>query len=155
MKLRLETLDWERHGGLLPAVVQHACSGKVLMLGYMNAEALERTLTERRVTFYSRSRQRLWTKGETSGNFLSLVDVATDCDSDTLLVQVLLCRGRPDISRESRLPVDARGDHQAADRGAPGRQLHRAPVRRRTRTDRAEARRGRRGARARGGEPRR
>src|SRR5688572_31109122 len=52
--------------------VQHACSGKVLMLGYMNAEALERTLTERRVTFYSRSRQRLWTKGETSGNFLSL-----------------------------------------------------------------------------------
>ena len=67
MKLRLETLDWERHGGLLPVVVQHACSGKVLMLGYMNAEALERTLTERRVTFYSRSRQRLWTKGETSG----------------------------------------------------------------------------------------
>ena len=87
MKLRLETLDWEGHGGLLPAVVQHACSGKVLMLGYMNAEALERTLMERRVTFYSRSRQRLWTKGETSGNFLSLVDVATDCDSDALLVQ--------------------------------------------------------------------
>jgi len=87
MKLRLETLDWEGHGGLLPAVVQHACSGKVLMLGYMNAEALERTLTERRVTFYSRSRQRLWTKGETSGNFLSLVDLATDCDSDALLVQ--------------------------------------------------------------------
>ena len=87
MKLGLETLDWEGHGGLLPAVVKHACSGKVLMLGYMNAEALERTLTERRVTFYSRSRQRLWTKGETSGNFLSLVDVATDCDSDALLVQ--------------------------------------------------------------------
>ena len=87
MKLRLETLDWERHAGLLPVVVQHACSGKVLMLGYMNAEALERTLTERRVTFYSRSRQRLWTKGETSGNFLSLVDLTTDCDSDALLVQ--------------------------------------------------------------------
>lgn len=87
MKLRLETLDWERHGGLLPAVVQHACSGKVLMLGYMNAEALERTLTERRVTFYSRSRQRLWTKGQSSGNFLSLVDLAPDCDSDALLVQ--------------------------------------------------------------------
>ena len=68
--------------------------------------------------------------------------------------RVLFCRGRPDISRESRLPVDARGNHCAADRGPPGRQLHRAPVRRRTGTDCAEAR-GRRGARARGGEPRR
>ena len=86
MKLRLETLDWERHGGLLPWSYSMR-SGKVLMLGYMNAEALERTLTERRVTFYSRSRQRLWTKGETSGNFLSLVDLAADCDSDALLVQ--------------------------------------------------------------------
>ena len=83
--LRVEGLVWGRDG-LLPVVVQHARSGKVLMLGYMNAGALTRTLTERRVTFYSRSRQRLWTKGETSGNFLHVVDVTTDCDADTLLV---------------------------------------------------------------------
>ena len=83
--LRAEALVWGRDG-LLPVVVQHARSGKVLMLGYMNAGALMRTLTEGRVTFYSRSRQRLWTKGETSGNFLHVVDVTTDCDADTLLV---------------------------------------------------------------------
>ena len=87
MRLRADTLDWRKHNGLLPAVIQHARSGKVLMLGYMNAEALERTLTQRRVTFYSRSRRRLWTKGETSGNFLTVVDVVADCDSDALLVQ--------------------------------------------------------------------
>ena len=83
--LRVEALVWGRDG-LLPVVVQHARSGKVLMLGYMNAGALMRTLTEGRVTFYSRSRQRLWTKGETSGNFLHVVDVTTDCDADTLLI---------------------------------------------------------------------
>ena len=87
MKLRPETLQWRRQDGLLPAVVQQARTGKVLMLGYMNAEALRQTLAQRRVTFYSRSRQRLWTKGETSGNFLHLVDVAADCDSDAILVQ--------------------------------------------------------------------
>jgi len=86
MRLRADALDW-RHDGLLPVVIQHARSGKVLMLGYMNAEALERTLTQRRVTFYSRSRRRLWTKGETSGNYLSVVDLVADCDSDALLVQ--------------------------------------------------------------------
>jgi phosphoribosyl-ATP pyrophosphohydrolase/phosphoribosyl-AMP cyclohydrolase len=72
---------------LLPAVVQQARTGKVLMLGYMNAEALRQTLARRRVTFYSRSRQRLWTKGETSGNFLQVVDLTADCDSDAILVQ--------------------------------------------------------------------
>jgi phosphoribosyl-ATP pyrophosphohydrolase/phosphoribosyl-AMP cyclohydrolase len=83
--LRAEALVWGRDG-LLPVVVQHVRSGKVLMLGYMNAGALTRTLAEGRVTFYSRSRQRLWTKGETSGHFLQVVDVTTDCDADALLV---------------------------------------------------------------------
>jgi phosphoribosyl-AMP cyclohydrolase / phosphoribosyl-ATP pyrophosphohydrolase len=82
----IAALDWRKGDGLLPAVVQDARSGKVLMLGYMNAEALRATLDSKRVTFFSRSKQRLWTKGETSGNFLTLVEVAGDCDNDTLLV---------------------------------------------------------------------
>lgn len=87
MKLeRVESLDWSKGDGLLPAVVQDARTGKVLMLGYMNREALRSTLGEKRVTFYSRSKQRLWTKGETSGNFLHLVDAVADCDNDTILV---------------------------------------------------------------------
>ena len=84
-----DKLDWDKGDGLLPAVIQDARDGRVLMLGYMNAEALEQTLAEGRVTFFSRSKQRLWTKGETSGNVLELVDVATDCDRDTLLVQAI------------------------------------------------------------------
>lgn len=79
-------LDWNKGGGLLPAVVQHARTGRVLMLGYMNEAALRETLRQGRVVFYSRSRQCLWTKGETSGHFLNLVDVSTDCDADALLV---------------------------------------------------------------------
>ena len=82
-------LDWDKANGLLPAIVQHARSGRLLMLGYMNLEALLATLETRRVTFYSRSRQRLWMKGETSGHFLDLVGVSRDCDRDTLLVQAL------------------------------------------------------------------
>jgi phosphoribosyl-ATP pyrophosphohydrolase/phosphoribosyl-AMP cyclohydrolase len=80
------TLDWDKGGGLLPAIVQHARTGHVLMLGYMNEAALRATLAGRRVVFYSRSRQTLWTKGETSGHYLNVVDVSTDCDSDALLV---------------------------------------------------------------------
>ena len=83
------TLDFEKTGGLLPAVVQHAESGAVLMLGYMNREALRETLARRRVVFYSRSRQRLWEKGETSGHTLELTAVRTDCDRDTLLVTAI------------------------------------------------------------------
>ncbi len=82
----LEDLDWNKGGGLLPAIVQDADDGRVLMLGYMNAEALEATRQTGRVTFFSRSRQRLWTKGETSGHHLELVDLLSDCDRDTLLV---------------------------------------------------------------------
>ena len=79
-------LCWTKGGGLLPAIVQDADSARVLMLGYMNQAALEQTLATRRVTFFSRSRQRLWVKGETSGHGLELVDLATDCDRDCLLL---------------------------------------------------------------------
>jgi phosphoribosyl-ATP pyrophosphohydrolase/phosphoribosyl-AMP cyclohydrolase len=82
----LKSLAWGKGDGLLPVVVQHARSGKVLMLGYMNAEALERTLAGGRAVFYSRSRQRLWTKGETSGHYLDVVQVSADCDADSILV---------------------------------------------------------------------
>ena len=85
----IATLDFDKTDGLLPAVVQHAESGAVLMLGYMNREALRETLTRRRVVFYSRSRQRLWEKGETSGHTLELAAVRTDCDRDTLLVTAI------------------------------------------------------------------
>ncbi len=74
--------------GLLPAVIQDAETGKVLMLGYMNREAYDKTLTENIVTFFSRSKQRLWTKGETSGNFLHVREIRTDCDGDTVLIKV-------------------------------------------------------------------
>jgi len=85
----IATLDFDKTGGLLPAVVQHADSGAVLMLGYMNREALRETLTRRRVVFFSRSRQCLWEKGETSGHTLDFVAARTDCDRDTLLVTAL------------------------------------------------------------------
>lgn len=84
--LDTETLDWNKGDGLLPAIVQDADSGRVLMLGYMSPEALEKTRATGHVTFHSRSKQRLWTKGETSGNVLELVDIVADCDRDTLRV---------------------------------------------------------------------
>jgi phosphoribosyl-ATP pyrophosphohydrolase/phosphoribosyl-AMP cyclohydrolase len=80
-------LDWSKGDGLCPAIVQHWLSGEVLMLGYMNAEALAQTQTSGLVTFYSRSKQRLWTKGESSGNVLTLKSLRIDCDGDTLLLQ--------------------------------------------------------------------
>ena len=80
-------IDFEKMGGLVPAIVQDAVTKNVLMLGFMNEEAYERTVQTGRVTFWSRSRQTLWTKGETSGNFLELVSIAVDCDNDTLLVK--------------------------------------------------------------------
>jgi phosphoribosyl-ATP pyrophosphohydrolase/phosphoribosyl-AMP cyclohydrolase len=87
MSLDIDSLAWEKQGGLLPAIVQDAGNGRVLMLGYMDRAALARTLEGGRVTFFSRSRQALWTKGESSGNVLALVSVEADCDGDTLLVQ--------------------------------------------------------------------
>lgn len=79
-------LDWEKTDGLMPVIVQHAVSGEVLMLGYMNPEALDKTIESGKVTFFSRTKQRLWTKGETSGNFLNVVNITPDCDNDTLLL---------------------------------------------------------------------
>ena len=83
----IDGLAWEKQGGLLPAIVQDADTLRVLMLGYMSREALQATLASGRVTFFSRSKQRLWTKGESSGDVLDLVRLEVDCDADTLLVQ--------------------------------------------------------------------
>lgn len=88
-KEQCSQLAWQKMDNLMPVIVQHAVSGDVLMLGYMNPEALQVTLDSRKVTFFSRSKQRLWTKGETSNNFLNLVDIYPDCDSDTLLALAL------------------------------------------------------------------
>ncbi|WP_370089166.1 bifunctional phosphoribosyl-AMP cyclohydrolase/phosphoribosyl-ATP diphosphatase HisIE [Ekhidna sp.] len=74
---------------LIPAIIQHAQTNQVLMLGYMNDESLTKTKTELKVTFFSRSKQRLWTKGETSGNFLNVVSIQEDCDNDTYLIKVI------------------------------------------------------------------
>jgi phosphoribosyl-ATP pyrophosphohydrolase/phosphoribosyl-AMP cyclohydrolase len=87
VNLSPDSLAWEKSAGLLPAVVQHADTGTVLMLGYMNREALARTLASGCATFWSRSRGRLWEKGETSGNRLDVVSVHADCDGDTLLLR--------------------------------------------------------------------
>ncbi|MGP9434614.1 bifunctional phosphoribosyl-AMP cyclohydrolase/phosphoribosyl-ATP diphosphatase HisIE [Ewingella sp. AOP8-B2-18] len=85
---QIAQLDWEKVDNLMPVVVQHAVSGEVLMMGYMNQEALTETQASGKVTFYSRTKQRLWTKGESSGNFLNLVSIYPDCDNDTLLALV-------------------------------------------------------------------
>ena len=84
----MEKIDFDKMNGLVPAIIQDADTRQVLMLGYMNREAYEKTVAEGRVTFYSRSRQCLWTKGETSGNFLDVVSIKLDCDQDTLLIRV-------------------------------------------------------------------
>jgi phosphoribosyl-ATP pyrophosphohydrolase/phosphoribosyl-AMP cyclohydrolase len=85
-----DALDWDKQGGLLPAVVQDAASRRVLMLGYMNRAALARTIESGDVTFWSRSKGRLWTKGESSGHRLALTAIQADCDADALLLQVEL-----------------------------------------------------------------
>ena len=82
-------VDFEKMGGLVPAIVQDSETKTVLMLGYMNQEALDKTLATKKVTFWSRSRNELWTKGETSGNFLNLVSIESDCDNDALLVKAI------------------------------------------------------------------
>ncbi len=80
-------IDFQKAGGLVPAVIQDEKTAKVLMVGFMNEEALEKTKEEGKVTFFSRTKQRLWTKGETSGNFLLVKDIILDCDNDTLLIK--------------------------------------------------------------------
>lgn len=88
MEIKVEKIDFDKMDGLVPAVIQDDKSLKVLMLGFMNAEAYQKTVETGKVTFYSRSRQTLWTKGETSGNFLNVVSISNDCDNDTLLIKV-------------------------------------------------------------------
>lgn len=88
MTINVDTIDFEKMDGLVPAIIQDDKSLKVLMLGFMNAEAYQKTVETGQVTFYSRSRQTLWTKGETSGNFLNVVSISNDCDNDTLLIKV-------------------------------------------------------------------
>jgi len=89
--MNIDNLAWEKMAGLIPVIVQDSFDGRVLMQGFMNKEALETTLETGKVTFWSRSREQLWTKGETSGNTLDLVDINSDCDRDCLLV-----RARPE-----------------------------------------------------------
>jgi len=86
-KLDLATIDFDKLNGLVPAIIQHAKSLEVLMLGFMNSDALKKTLATNRVTFYSRTKKRLWTKGETSNNYLEVVSIEVDCDRDTLLIK--------------------------------------------------------------------
>ena len=80
-------IDFEKGNGLVPVIIQDWSTNRVLMLGYMNEEALKKTKSEGKVTFYSRSKERLWTKGETSGNFLEVKEIIADCDNDTLLIK--------------------------------------------------------------------
>ena len=81
------SLNFDKMGGILPAIIQDAQTNEVLMLGFMNQEAYEKTMSEGKVTFYSRTRERLWTKGEESGNFMDVVEILEDCDADTLLIR--------------------------------------------------------------------
>ena len=83
------TIDFQKGDGLVPVIIQNAETLQVLMLGYMNEEAYKKTVKENRVTFYSRSKKRLWTKGESSGNFLEVKDIKIDCDEDTLLIKAI------------------------------------------------------------------
>ena len=110
--MKLPKIDWKKTGGLVPAIVQDAGTQQVLMLGYMDEAALRKTLRTKKVTFLSRTKGRLWTKGESSGNFLHLVSLEVDCDLDTVLVQA-----RPDGPTCHRGTVSCFGDGRAADAG--------------------------------------
>lgn len=109
------TLNWQKNpDGLLPVIVQDADTAQVLMLGYINRDALKQTVRTKQVTFYSRSKKRLWTKGETSGNTLGLVDVKVDCDGDALLIQARpqgpTCHnGARSCFGDSELPLETLG----------------------------------------------
>ena len=111
--LNTSLINWQKVDGLLPVIVQHAQTGQVLMLGYMNDEALAKTINEGKVTFYSRTKQRLWTKGETSGHFLNVVDMSLDCDNDTLLILAnpigATCHTGEDINLPNKPPAIGHG----------------------------------------------
>lgn len=110
--MKLPKIDWKKNSGLVPVIVQDTATLQVLMLGYMDAAALKQTLRTKKVTFFSRSKQRLWTKGESSKNFLHLVDLKVDCDNDTLLVTA-----RPDGPTCHRGTVSCFGDAGASGVG--------------------------------------
>lgn len=119
-------MDFKKQGGLVPAIIQDRDSKAVLMLGYMNEEALEKTRSEGKVTFYSRSKQRLWTKGESSGNFLHVEEIREDCDKDTLLIRVRpegpACHTGADTcfdEQNSSLKTDSGSDSQGQVHGDP------------------------------------
>jgi phosphoribosyl-ATP pyrophosphohydrolase/phosphoribosyl-AMP cyclohydrolase len=127
----LERIDWDKGAGLVPAIVQHADSGEVLMLGYMNREALRATLETGRVVFFSRSKQRLWQKGESSGHGLELRSARLDCDRDTLLLSALpqgpvchtgtaTCFGDEPLAAASRLAFLPQLERLIAERIAAG-----------------------------------
>lgn len=109
---KLPKIDWKKNAGLVPVIVQDAVTLQVLMLGYMDAAALKKTLRSKKVTFFSRSKQRLWTKGESSGNYLHFVSVEADCDNDTLLV-----KARPDGPTCHRGTTSCFGDGGASGAG--------------------------------------
>lgn len=124
-----DQLDFDKMGGLIPAVVQAGCDAEVLMVGFMNREAFDRTLQEGYVTFYSRTRDQLWTKGESSGNRLRVLSASTDCDRDTLLVRVevegagVVChRGTRSCFTEPVIP------REAASKTAEGEETGEIPI---------------------------
>ena len=123
----VDTLDWAKQGGLLPAIVQDAATQRVLMLGYMNPEALRVTLASGRVTFFSRSRGRLWTKGESSGHVLELVAIDADCDRDALLVQARPHGPTCHLQRESCFPAAPGGFLAELDALVAQRERERPP----------------------------
>lgn len=106
----MKAIDFDKAGGLVPAIIQDANTRTVLMLGYMDAEALEATKSSGKVTFYSRSKKRLWTKGESSGNYLEFVDVRVDCDGDALLIRARpagpVCHTGSDTCWDEANPAD-------------------------------------------------
>ncbi len=117
-------IDFKKMQGLVPAIVQDGATGQVLMLGFMNEEAYERTLTGGYVTFFSRTRNRLWTKGETSGNRLKVLSITTDCDRDTFLIKVRV-EGKGEVChlgtrscfmQELPIPVTVPSDNQEVRR---------------------------------------
>jgi phosphoribosyl-AMP cyclohydrolase / phosphoribosyl-ATP pyrophosphohydrolase len=110
--MKLPKIDWKKTDGLVPAIVQDARTQQVLMLGYMNAAALKKTLSSKKVTFFSRTKQRLWTKGESSKHFLKVVSVQVDCDNDTLLI-----KANPEGPTCHRGTVSCFGDEGATGTG--------------------------------------
>lgn len=115
MKIKLDKIDWQKNDSLIPAIIQDVQTSRVLMLGYMNKESLNKTLTTNKVWFFSRTRKKLWMKGETSKNYLLLKSIKLDCDNDTLLIKVKPCGPTCHLGIESCF--DASGIQKQVDIG--------------------------------------